>query len=71
MTMTFYGDGVNLAARLQVLPTPGGIACSAAVQEEFRNKVDLQFLDHCERTVKNIVQRVHVYFESTGNHTAL
>jgi adenylate cyclase len=63
----FYGDGVNMAVRLQSLAMPGGIACSAAVQHELRNKVDIQFVDHGLKAVKNIAQGVHVYLASIDN----
>src|SRR5882724_1644438 len=58
----FYGDGVNMAARLEGLAGPGGIACSAAVRNQIGNKLDLEFLDQGEKTVKNIAQPVHVFF---------
>ena len=58
----FYGDGVNMAARLEGLAGPGGIACSAAVRNQVGNKLEMEFLDQGEKTVKNIAQPVHVYF---------
>ena len=58
----FYGDGVNMAARLEGLAAPGGISCSAAVRSQIGNKLELDFLDQGEKTVKNIAQPVHVYF---------
>ncbi len=58
----FYGDGVNMAARLEALAPHGGISCSEAVRAQIGNKLDLEFLDQGERTVKNIAQPVHVYF---------
>jgi adenylate cyclase len=58
----FYGDGVNMAARLEGLASPGGIACSAAARDQVGNKLDLEFLDQGEKTVKNIALPVHVYF---------
>ena len=58
----FYGDGVNMAARLEGLAGPGGIACSAVVRNEVGSKLELEFLDQGEKTVKNIAQPVHVYF---------
>jgi adenylate cyclase len=63
----FYGDGVNMAVRLQSLARPGGIACSAAVQHELRNKVDVQFLDQGQKAVKNFANAVHVYLASIEN----
>ena len=58
----FYGDGVNMAARLEALASPGGISCSEAVRTQIGNKLDMEFLDQGEITVKNIAQPVHVYF---------
>ncbi len=58
----FYGDGVNLAARLEGLAGPGGIACSAAVRQQIGNRLELGFVDQGERTVKNIAEPVRVYF---------
>jgi adenylate cyclase len=58
----FYGDGVNMAARLEGLAGPGGIACSAVVRTQIGNKLGMEFLDQGEKTVKNIAQPVHVYF---------
>ena len=58
----FYGDGVNLAARLEGLAGPGGIACSAMVRHQVGNKLELEFIDQGEKSVKNIAQPVHVYF---------
>jgi adenylate cyclase len=58
----FYGDGVNMAVRLQGLAVPGGIACSEAVRHEVGNKLDLDFADQGTKTVKNLTQPVHVYF---------
>jgi adenylate cyclase len=62
----FYGDGVNMAARLEGLAGPGGIACSATVRNHVGNKLELEFLDQGEKTVKNIAQPVHVYFVNLG-----
>jgi adenylate cyclase len=47
-----YGDGVNIAARLETLAVPGGICVSARVQEDTRNKLDLAFEDAGEQTLK-------------------
>ena len=58
----FYGDGVNMAARLEGLAMPGGISCSAVVRNQIGNKIEIEFLDQGEKTVKNIAQPVHVYF---------
>jgi adenylate cyclase len=58
----FYGDGVNMAARLEGLAGPGGIACSAVVRHQVGNKLELEFLDYGEKSPKNIGQPVQVYF---------
>ncbi|MBZ7927101.1 tetratricopeptide repeat protein (plasmid) [Ensifer adhaerens] len=63
----FYGDGVNVAARLEGLAGPGGVACSAFVRHQVGNKLQLEFLDQGEKTVKNIAQPVHVYFINLGS----
>jgi adenylate cyclase len=65
----FYGDGVNMAARLESLAGPGGIACSAVVRNQVGNKLELEFLDQGEKTVKNIAQPVHVYFINLATAT--
>jgi adenylate cyclase len=62
----FYGDGVNLAARLEGLARPGGIACSATVRQQVGNRLELEFLDQGPQSVKNIEQPVHVYFVNMG-----
>src|SRR5262245_33975518 len=49
-----YGDGVNLAARLQELAPPGGICVSRTVRDHARDKLPFSFEDLGERTVKNI-----------------
>jgi adenylate cyclase len=51
---TVYGDGVNLASRLQSLAPPGGIAVSDAVQSAIRNRLALTFVDRGESEVKNL-----------------
>ena len=66
----FYGDGVNMAARLEGLAGPGGIACSAIVRQQVGNKLELDFLDQGEKTVKNIAQPVHVYFVNMSQGSA-
>ena len=56
-----YGDGVNIAARLEGLAEPGGICISATVQEQVRHKLDLEYEDLGEREIKNIPDPVPVY----------
>jgi TolB-like protein len=56
-----YGDGVNVAARLQALAEPGGIWISGKVHEEVRGKLSSEFEDMGEQTVKNIARPVGVF----------
>jgi adenylate cyclase len=56
-----YGDGVNVAARVESLAPPGGICVSGKVHEEVRRKLDLAFDDLGEHELKNIAGRVHVW----------
>src|SRR5262245_22045869 len=56
-----YGDGVNVAARLEGLAEPGGICISRKVYEEVAGKMQLAFLDLGEQQLKNIAQPVRVY----------
>lgn len=58
---TVYGDGVNIAARLQTLASPGGVTVSDAVRSALRGRVDATFRDEGEHTVKNIRGPVHAY----------
>jgi TolB-like protein len=56
-----YGDGVNIAARLESLAPPGGICASAKIYDEIRNKIGLDAEDLGEVTLKNIARPVHAY----------
>lgn len=56
-----FGDGVNVAARLEALAEPGGICVSARVQEDAAGRLDLNFDDLGEQTLKNIARPVRVY----------
>jgi adenylate cyclase len=56
-----YGDGVNVAARLEGLATPGGITLSGPAYETARGKLDVAFEDLGEQRVKNIIEPVRVY----------
>src|SRR6516165_5541955 len=56
-----YGDGVNIAARLEALAEPGGICVSRVVHDQVRDKLDLAFEDLGEQQVKNIARPVHVW----------
>jgi adenylate cyclase len=56
-----YGDGVNIAARLEGLAVPGGISISGTVYEHVKNKLPLSYHYSGEQTVKNIPEPVRVY----------
>jgi len=56
-----FGDGVNVAARLEALANPGGICVSARVQEDAAGKLDHAFEDMGEQSLKNITRSVRVY----------
>jgi len=56
-----FGDGVNVAARLEALAEPGGICVSARVQEDAVGRLDLAFEDLGEQTLKNIARPVRVF----------
>jgi adenylate cyclase len=56
-----YGDGVNVAARLESLAEPGGIYISGTVHEQIRDKLGLAYEDRGEQAVKNIARPVHVW----------
>jgi hypothetical protein len=56
-----FGDGVNIAARLEALAAPGGICLSAAAHEQVRDRLDIAFEDLGEQQVKNITRPVRTY----------
>src|SRR5262252_4521915 len=56
-----FGDGVNIAARLEGLAEPGGICVSARVQEDVTGRLDLTFEDMGEQGLKNIARPIRVY----------
>jgi adenylate cyclase len=56
-----FGDGVNVAARLESMAPPGGIAVSSVVRDQIGNRLDVQFEDLGMHELKNIAQPVHVY----------
>ena len=56
-----FGDGVNIAARLEGLCEPGGVALSGNVQEQVDGKIDARFEDTGDHTVKNIARPVRVW----------
>jgi len=56
-----FGDGVNVAARLETLAEPGGICVSRMVRDNVRDKLDYTFEDLGEQQVKNIARPVRIY----------
>ncbi len=56
-----FGDGVNLAARLERIAQPGGIAISGSVRDHVGNRLDVTFEDRGEQNLKNIEKPVRVY----------
>jgi class 3 adenylate cyclase len=56
-----YGDGINVAARIEALAEPGGICVTRAARDSVRDKVDYGFEDLGERQVKNIARPVRIF----------
>jgi adenylate cyclase len=56
-----FGDGVNVAARLEALSDPGGLCISRTVRDHIRDKLPYPFEDRGEQSVKNIARPVRVY----------
>jgi adenylate cyclase len=56
-----FGDGVNIAARLEGIAEPGGVAISRAAHEQVRDRLDVTFTDRGELTFKNIARPVQVF----------
>ena len=56
-----FGDGVNVAARLQEAAVPGGICVSAAVRDQVGDRLDVGFEDLGEQNVKNIVRPIRIF----------
>jgi TolB-like protein/tetratricopeptide (TPR) repeat protein len=55
------GDGVNVAARLETICEPGGVAASGSAYENFRGRIDANFTDLGEQALKNIARPVRVF----------
>jgi adenylate cyclase len=64
-----YGDGVNVAARLEALAEPGGICVSRVVRDQVRDKLDFSFEDMGEQQVKNIARPIRVHRILLGDRT--
>lgn len=61
-----FGDGVNVASRIEGIAPPGGIAISNSVRENVGNRLNLVFKDMGEQTLKNIERPVHIYAIDLG-----
>ena len=64
-----YGDGVNVAARLEGLADPGGICVAHNVFDQVKNKLDISFEDMGEQDLKNIPEQVRAYRVLMGPNT--
>jgi TolB-like protein len=60
-THDIFGDGVNIAARLEGMAEPGGICISSSAYDQVRGKVAVEFADMGEQNLKNIARPVRVY----------
>lgn len=56
-----FGDGVNIAARLESIAEPGGVCISSFAYDQVRGKVEVEFVDLGEQTLKNIDRPVRIY----------
>ena len=56
-----FGDGVNVAARLEALAEPGGVCVSAVVRDQVGDRLDTKFEDRGEHSVKNITRPIRIY----------
>ena len=61
-----FGDGVNIAARLQEVAAPGGICISSRVHEDVRDRLDTAFDDGGTQALKNIARPMQVWRWQTG-----
>ena len=65
-----FGDGVNVAARLESIAEPGGICVSASVHDQVRGRIAVEFADLGEQNLKNIARPVRAY-AAIGDDRAL
>jgi TolB-like protein len=66
-----FGDGVNIAARLEALAEPGGICISGTVRDQIGTKLPIAFTDLGEQQVKNIAQPIRAYRVRGTNATVI
>ncbi len=62
-----YGDGVNVAARLEALAKPGGICVSSVVHESIGNRIEVRFRDGGDISVKNIDRPIRIWTWEPGD----
>ena len=60
------GDGVNIAARLEALAEPGGVAISGRVHDDVRDRLETRFVDTGDQSLKNITRPVRVWHWAPG-----
>lgn len=60
-----FGDGVNVAARLEGIAEPGGVCISSSVYDQVRGRIDIGFVDLGEQNLKNIVRPTRAYAVSS------
>ncbi len=65
-----YGDGVNLAARLEAMAEPGGVCLSETIYHQVRKRLNLSYVDLGPRSVKNLTEPVRVYQIGRLNRSA-
>src|SRR5262249_7097715 len=63
----FWGETVNIAARLEAMARPGGICISGRVRDDVEGKLDISFDNHGHKQLKNIARPVHVYSVRAGD----
>jgi adenylate cyclase len=66
-----YGDGINIAVRLEGIADPGGILMSEKVYSEVEGKLDVGFEDRGEQQLKNITKPIRIYAVRAGTHSVL
>ncbi len=65
-----FGDGVNVATRIETLARPGGVAVAGSTREQMASKTNLVFEDAGMQTLKNIDQPVHIYHVAQASEVA-
>jgi len=66
-----YGDGINIAVRLEGIADPGGVLISEKVYSEVEGKLDVRFEDRGEQQLKNISKPIRAYAVLAGTYSAL